>query len=66
MGLVDVNILLNAVHTASPDHERAKAWLDERLRVRETVGLPWAVLVASCGLRQIHASPHIHLRSTKR
>jgi len=32
MVLVDVNLLINAIHTASPDHAKARDWLDERLR----------------------------------
>jgi predicted nucleic acid-binding protein len=32
MVLVDVNLLINAIHSASPDHAAAKAWLDGRLQ----------------------------------
>ncbi len=31
MILVDVNLLVYATVTASPDHERARTWLDEQL-----------------------------------
>lgn len=46
MLLVDVNILINAVHTASPDHERAKRWLDARAQGGEQIAIPWIVAVA--------------------
>ena len=56
MELVDVNLLINAVHTASPDHWRARAWLDGKLQRREAIGLPWAVLV---GFVRITTNPRI-------
>lgn len=56
MELVDVNLLINAVHTASPDHGRARAWLDGKLQRREAIGLPWAVLV---GFVRITTNPRI-------
>ncbi|MFP5345785.1 MAG: type II toxin-antitoxin system VapC family toxin [Actinomycetes bacterium] len=46
MKLIDVNLLLYAVDAASPQHERARRWLESLLSGTETVGLPWAVLLA--------------------
>ncbi len=46
MVLVDVNVLINAKMTGMPAHPQARAWLDALLQSDETVGLPWAVLVA--------------------
>ena len=46
MVLVDVNLLIHAVNVDFPDHLRAKIWLEGLLQRQETVGLPWAVLVA--------------------
>lgn len=56
MVLVDVNLLINAIHTGSPDHAAAKAWLDELLCGGEPVGLPWAVIV---GFVRITTNPRI-------
>ncbi len=46
MKLLDVNLLLYAYDEASPQHERANAWLNDALSGPETVALPWAVLTA--------------------
>lgn len=42
--LVDANILLYAVDEASDRHERAEAWLEEKLNGVRRVGLPWEAL----------------------
>jgi uncharacterized protein len=44
--LVDTNLLVFAAYTASPEHARARAWLDARLGGDARVGLPWDTLVA--------------------
>jgi toxin-antitoxin system PIN domain toxin len=44
--IVDANVLLYAVNSASHGHERSRAWLDAALSGREVVGLPWVVLLA--------------------
>ena len=44
--LVDANVLLYARDTGSPFHERARAWLTERLDSPVRLALPWASLVA--------------------
>lgn len=41
MRLVDANILVSAFTTSFPQHERARAWLDERLGDPVPLGLPW-------------------------
>jgi toxin-antitoxin system PIN domain toxin len=46
MTLVDANILLYAVDTSSPFHDRAKPWLEDQLNGDQRVGLPWQCLVA--------------------
>ena len=46
MTLVDANVLLYAVNTASPQHRAAKAWLDDALSGDARVGLPWLSLLA--------------------
>ncbi|MDQ3469254.1 MAG: PIN domain-containing protein [Actinomycetota bacterium] len=44
--LVDANILLYAVDSASPHHQRASAWLVSALTGQRRVGLPWQSLGA--------------------
>jgi toxin-antitoxin system PIN domain toxin len=46
MILVDANLLLYAKVRDFPQHELAKAWLDERLNDVTGVGLPWQSLLA--------------------
>jgi uncharacterized protein len=46
MILVDVNLLIYAVNQDSPDHSKAKSWLETAVCGTETVGLPWVVLLA--------------------
>ena len=46
MKLVDVNVLLYAVDETSPQHDRARAWLEAVLSSTETVALTWTVLLA--------------------
>jgi toxin-antitoxin system PIN domain toxin len=46
MRVVDANVLLYAVNTASERHRRARAWLDAALAGDETVGFAWVVLLA--------------------
>lgn len=40
--LVDANILLYAVDTESPFHERARRWMEGALNGARRVGIPWA------------------------
>lgn len=44
--IVDANILLYAVDSSSPQHDRARAWLEEALNGHGRVGLPWPSLTA--------------------
>jgi toxin-antitoxin system PIN domain toxin len=44
--LVDTNLLVYAAYSASPEHARARAWLDARLGGQARVGLPWESLLA--------------------
>ena len=46
MKLSDVNLLLYAYDTSSAPHERAKAWLEERLSTVEAFGFAWATMLA--------------------
>lgn len=46
MILVDANLLIYAVNRDAPLHNRAKAWLEQAISGKETIGLPWNVLLA--------------------
>lgn len=46
MILVDANLLLYAANHAAPEHDRARAWLDDRLNGTVALGLPWPSLLA--------------------
>jgi len=44
--LVDANLLLYAANHDAPEHEAARAWLDDRLNGNTRVGLPWPSTLA--------------------
>jgi uncharacterized protein len=44
--LLDANLLLFAVDTESPHHERAASWLEETLNGDRRVALPWQTIGA--------------------
>ena len=44
--IVDASVLLYAVDTRSPFHERARDWLETSLNEPARTGLPWASLLA--------------------
>jgi len=46
VNLVDVNVLIYAVNSDSPHHEKARRWLERALSGTDTVGLAWTVLLA--------------------
>ena len=46
MVVVDANVLLYAVDTASAHHEQSRSWLDSSLGGAEAVGLAWIALLA--------------------
>jgi hypothetical protein len=58
--LSDVNLLLYAYDASSPQHERAKPWLEERLSSAEAFGFAWVTLLAFVRLvtnPRVFASP---------
>lgn len=46
MIIVDANLLLYAYNPSAPQHDRARAWLEEVLSGTEPVALPWSVVLA--------------------
>jgi uncharacterized protein len=44
--IIDANLLLYSIDSASVHHERARSWLIEQLNADERVGLPWPSLTA--------------------
>lgn len=56
MLLVDLNLLLYAVDSSSPWHDRARSWLDDVLSSESTIALPWVVLL---GFVRIATNPRL-------
>jgi toxin-antitoxin system PIN domain toxin len=52
--LVDANVLLYAVNTSAPHHERCRRWLDRALSGDETVAFAWSALLAFARLSTRH------------
>lgn len=57
MILIDANLLIYASVVSAPQHDTAKAWLDERLNGDAPVGLPWQSLTA---FLRIVSNPRIY------
>jgi uncharacterized protein len=54
MRIVDANVLLYAVNSASEHHNSCKRWLDGALSGADTVGLAWVPLLAFVRLATKH------------
>jgi hypothetical protein len=52
--LPDTNLLLYAIDEGSPDHVRAKSWLEQTMSGTEEVGLAWLALL---GFIRISTNP---------
>jgi toxin-antitoxin system PIN domain toxin len=46
VNLVDANVLIYAVNSDAPHHERSKRWLEAALSGTAPVGMTWGVLLA--------------------
>ncbi|MGH8729945.1 MAG: TA system VapC family ribonuclease toxin [Burkholderiales bacterium] len=46
MILLDANILIYAYHPRSPQHKRARSWLEREFAGKEFVRLPWSSILA--------------------
>jgi predicted nucleic acid-binding protein len=46
VNLVDANVLIYAVNSDSPHHEKARTWLENALSSSEPLGFAWSVLLA--------------------
>ena len=46
MILVDANLLIYPIDSDSPQHDRARPWLERVLSDPAPVGLPWIVILA--------------------
>ncbi|CAN5623539.1 type II toxin-antitoxin system VapC family toxin [soil metagenome] len=44
---LDVNVLVAAVHSAAPDHEQTREWLEQMVSMPEPVGVSDAVLAGT-------------------
>ena len=59
MIIPDINLLVYAHDAGSRFHQKAKPWWEGCLSGRETVGLPWAVLL---GFLRIICNPKVFLK----
>jgi uncharacterized protein len=57
--VVDANLLIYAYDTASAQHEKSRAWLEEVFSEIELVGLPWQSLAA---FLRVMTNPKLHGR----
>jgi toxin-antitoxin system PIN domain toxin len=46
MIIIDANLLIYAVNRDAPQHGPAKAWLEQALSGKDTIGIPWSVVLA--------------------
>jgi uncharacterized protein len=56
MKVIDLNLLIYAVNRDAPLHERARKWWESCLSGKESIGLPWIVLL---GFLRITTHPGI-------
>lgn len=54
MRIVDANVLLYAVNSASEHHDASRRWLDDALSGADTVGFAWVPLLAFARLTTKH------------
>ena len=52
----DVNLLVHAYNSGSPDHDRAREWWEDALSDPAPVGLPWVVIL---GFIRITTHPRV-------
>jgi uncharacterized protein len=56
MKLIDLNVLLYAVHRKAPQHEKVRRWWEAALSDDEPIGLAWVVLL---GFLRLSTSAHV-------
>jgi toxin-antitoxin system PIN domain toxin len=54
--LIDLNLLVYAANKDSPQHVKAKAWVEATLSGEETIALPWIVIL---GFLRVTTSPRV-------
>jgi uncharacterized protein len=57
--IVDLNVLLYAVNSDSPNHDHVREWWEAAVNDEEPVGLPWVVLL---GFLRLATSPRVFPR----
>lgn len=61
MRIVDANVLLYAVNSASEHHDTSRTWLDRELSGADTVGLAWLPMLTFVRLTTKHGLfPGVH------
>ncbi len=59
MKVVDLNILIYAVNSDAPAHERVRTWWEAAVSGEETLGLPWVVIL---GFLRLTTNPRVFPR----
>lgn len=59
MRIVDLNVLLYAVNTDAPQHDRVRDWWERAANDEDTVGLAWIVLL---GFLRLATNPRVFPR----
>ncbi len=54
--ILDTNILLYAWNNLDPHHLQVKQWLEDRFRMRDTIGIPW---VSRWGFLRVSTNPRL-------
>jgi toxin-antitoxin system PIN domain toxin len=57
--IVDLNVLLYAVNSDAPHHERVREWWEAAVNYEDPIGLPWLVLL---GFLRLATSPRVFPR----
>lgn len=59
MIVIDTNVLIYAVHTGAPQHERTARWLARAVKESQVLGLPW---LAALGFIRISTNRRVFLK----
>lgn len=59
MRIVDLNVLLYAVNSDAPQHERAREWWEQAVNDEDSIGLAWVVLL---GFLRLSTNPRVFPR----
>ena len=59
MKLIDLNLLIYAINSDAPNHDKARLWWEDCLSGDEAIGIPWIVIL---GFLRITTNPKVMAR----